>query len=131
MSMSDASVESLGALAGSQLVAVTFVKDYLQLQLEGPQTSHFHHLNVYNPSRVQADDTSFRWGEAGYRDALCACIDAHVSRAASEPEQIVLEFRNGTTFTISLCAEDFDGPEAGEWVHNADGKVQQHMIWQE
>jgi hypothetical protein len=127
--MSDVPVESMSALAGSQLVAVTFVKDYLQLVLEGPQASHSHHLNLYNPSRVQAGDTSFRWGEAGYRDALCACIDAHVSRAASEAEQIVLEFSNGTIFTISLRAEDFDGPEASEWVHEVDGEVQQVMVW--
>ncbi|HEY1389364.1 MAG TPA: hypothetical protein VGF38_12545 [Ktedonobacterales bacterium] len=129
--MSDATFEPLSASAGSQLVAVTFVKDYLQLALEGPQASHSHHLNVYNPSRVQAGDTSFRWGEVGYRDALCTCIDAHVSRAASEAEQIVLEFNTGTIFAISLRKEDFDGPEAGEWAHNADGMVQQHMIWQE
>lgn len=129
--MSDTPMESISALAGSQLVAVTFVKDFMQLALEGPQASHVHRVNVYNPSRVQAGGTSFRWGEAGYRDVLCACIDAHVARAASEAEQIVLEFSNGTIFTISLRKEDFGGPEAGEWVHNADGKVQQHMIWQE
>lgn len=128
--MSDTSLGPMSALAGSQLVAVTFVKDYLQLALEGPRASHSHHVNVYNPSRVQAGGTSFRWGEAGYRDALCACIDALVSRAASEAEQIVLEFSNGTIFTISLRDEDFNEPEAGEWVYSVGGKEQQIMVWQ-
>lgn len=127
--MSDVPVESMSTLAGSQLVAVTFVKDYVQLVFEGPQASHDHHLNVYNPTRVQAGGISFRWGEAGYRDALCACIDAHVSCLHHEPEQITLEFSNGTIFTISLRDEDCDGPEAGEWVHEVDGEVQQVMVW--
>jgi hypothetical protein len=70
-------------------------------------------------------------GRGGLPDALCTCIDETVSHAHREPEQITIEFSNGTVFTISLREEDFEGPEAGTWTFQVGKDVTMWMVWRD
>jgi hypothetical protein len=130
--MSDAPVEPISALARSELAAVTFIRDYLQLQFEGPDTGEFHLVSLYSPSRIHTDDTWFAGGEPGFRDALCKRIGVYVHRALTvrQQEQVVIEFADGATFALSLRAEDFQGPEAALYDHQK-GHEKQIVVWRD
>jgi len=97
----------LKVLAGSQLSAVVFVQDYIQLQFDGPG------LTVLTKSSVRVMNQSFEWGKQGYRDALCERIGKLVRQASTIPEQeIKIEFEDGSSISISLNPKDYRTAEA-------------------
>ncbi|MET8428952.1 hypothetical protein [Nocardia sp. NPDC004860] len=58
----------LARLVGLELASVVFVRDYLQLDFDGPR------LSCYVWPIIDADGTTRSLGDAGYRDTLCALI---------------------------------------------------------
>lgn len=97
------------SLRGSRLSSVEFVvNDYVQLRFDGPT------LNAYAPPVVSVNGRDFRWGEAGYRDALCDRVLARISVGWASPDEIVIEMDDGSRITISNRVEDAVGPESAE-----------------
>jgi hypothetical protein len=97
----------LALLVGTELGAVTFVRDYIQLTFDGPVLTALTSPTIARGGR--------RWshGDAGYRDALCACIALPVQAATARAgEAITITFTDDTELTISLRPSDRVGPEA-------------------
>lgn len=99
---------ALEPLVGEQLSAVVFIRDYIQLQFDGPG------LTAINDPTVIANGCTYRVSTPGYRDALCERIGhSVVSAEVAEVEEIKIEFDDHSTVSISLKAEDYvHGPEA-------------------
>ena len=99
----------LETLKGCELSAVTFVRDYVQLQFDGP------FLNCFVLPRVTVSETTFSSDSPGYRDALCGQIGKTVAGAAVEDDVVFhIFFADGSLIEISLRPEDRPGPEAVE-----------------
>ena len=61
-------------VVGQRLVAIKFVLDYLQVQFD----DHHFHCGVWPV--VWTTDGQFRYGQPGYRDALCSMLSRPVTR---------------------------------------------------
>jgi len=94
-------------LIGRELSAVEFIRDYVQFHFDGPRV-----VAITNPI-ISVGTVIYKWGQPGYRDALCDCITAKVQSASiSEGEKFYLEFEQKVCITISLKPEDYVGAEA-------------------
>ncbi len=119
--MTDQVANPLKVLQGSQLSSVEFVQDYVQLHFDGPT------LTAITPPRVRLMNQWFEWGKPGYRDALCERIGKLVDRALTISEQeIVVEFADGSTISISLRSEDCRTAEAALF----DNPPNPTVVWQ-
>jgi hypothetical protein len=97
----------LEELKGCEVSAVTFVRDYLQLQFDGP------YLNLFVWPQVLRNGTTFEFGDPGYKDALCALIGKSVAGIFEETDKTLrLFFVDGSIAEVSLLFEDRRGPEA-------------------
>lgn len=101
---------SLDRIVGNKLSSVEFVMDYHQLRFDGPC------ITAYIHPEVTVADTIYRWGEPGYRDALCERIASVVQKASIvEDKELCVDFDDGSSISISLRSEDYEGPEAVEF----------------
>ena len=98
--------EVMGEIVGRQLSSVTFVQDYIQFAFDGPG------LTTYTLPTVSFRRQSLKWGETGYRDALCAQIAHIVQQVEVDEQRVSLLFDNGAAISVSLLDEDYVGPEA-------------------
>jgi hypothetical protein len=95
----------MARLSGDRLESVVFVADYLQLNFHGGRFS------AYVWPVVAMDGKIRHFGEAGYRDALCALIGHEVLMAGASPEAgLVVEFALGTIVT-KPASHELAGPE--------------------
>jgi hypothetical protein len=92
--------QALQELVGEQLSSVTFVMDYLQLAFDGPT------INAYTWPTVGVAEEVLRFGNPGYRDALCARIAVKVVSVRLPPDRIEIAFADGSMICISLRADD-------------------------
>ncbi len=105
--MNEVKSNPLESLIGCELSSVEFVRDYIQLHFDGP------YLTLITNPMVQIGDIFYKWGQLGYRDAICDCINAKVSTAfISEGKELHLDFNQGTVITVSLKPKDYTGAEA-------------------
>jgi hypothetical protein len=106
---------ALDVLAGQELNAVVFIKDYVQLQFDDSGLTA-----VTNPA-VTTGVNVYGFGSSGYRDALCERIGRTVTKAhLAEEEEIRIDFDDGTAICISLKPEHYIGPEAAIFHHGED-----------
>jgi hypothetical protein len=102
-----AKISTLERLKGQELSAVTFVRDYLQLQFDGP------FLNIFVWPRIMAPAASVSFDMPGYRDGLCAQIGKTVGGVAVETDvNFRLFFTDGSIIEVSLLLDARRGPEA-------------------
>ncbi|WP_040807634.1 hypothetical protein [Nocardia concava] len=95
----------LGRLIGLELASVVFVRDYLQLDFDGPR------LTCYVWPTIEADGITRSLGDSGYRDSLCALISQTVvSTEEAVGAGLVLGFAIGT-LSIHPTPEELEGPE--------------------
>lgn len=115
------SVPSLRSLLGESVSAVTFVMDYLQVQLESGV------LNFYNWPIVSIGEKTLRHGDVGYRDALCEFITKTI-RAVDEllDEGLKLEFADSSIAVPLRVDKDFPGPEIAAFA----SRKGPWLIWQ-
>jgi hypothetical protein len=105
--MNQAEKSILEELKGCELSAVVFVRDYLQLQFDGP------YLTIFVWPRVKRQGTVFERGTLRYRDALCEQIGKAIGGVVEESDRrLSLFFTDGSIVEISLLPEDRRGPEA-------------------
>lgn len=81
----------LQRLIGEELSAVVFIRDYVQLQFDGPG------LTAVSDPKVIVDGRTYQVTAPGYRDALCERIGHTVNQAqVIEGEEIRIDFDDGS-----------------------------------
>lgn len=112
----------IGTIEGEELSSVTFVQGHVQFDFNGPTLTLFLWPEIFIPAGMQIGEGSYAYGEPGYRDAMCLQIGEAVETATFE-EAVALEiqFENGTIFRTSLREEDYEGPEAGQFLTGEAG----------
>ena len=94
-------------IEGEQLSAVSFVQDYVEFHFDGPVLRAFTHPSAFT------QEGSFRFPEAGSRDALCSFVqDTVQSVEIQENSHISLRFSNGRKIDIPIHEEGCTLPEA-------------------
>jgi hypothetical protein len=106
--------DGLHELVGCVLSSVTFVADYVQFGFNGPS------LTAYTLPVVSMGSGSIKWGESGYRDALCLQIGRNIERVEADEKHVAIVFQGGSAISISLLDEDYTGPEALQFSLNHD-----------
>jgi hypothetical protein len=102
--------DALRNLVGGELSSVVFVRDYIQLDFDGPC------LSAYTPPTVTRGSESLSLGQAGYRDSLCAQIGCRVERTeVVVKHRVSIVFDSCAVVSISLLDNDYRGPEALEF----------------
>jgi hypothetical protein len=112
-SFDNKALRALKELVGTQLSAVTFVMDYIQLTFDGSRT-----LNANTWPTVEIRRHTFRRNEPFYRDELCARIAAKVASAQVSPDSLDISLDDDAIIRISLRVEDLDAgvSEAAELI---------------
>jgi len=111
----------LVAITDSELSAVTFVRDYIQLHFDGPM------INTYTLPTVVVGGSVFSHADPGYRDALCARIGATVKAVYADPgQQLQIDFSDGSSLSISLRSEDRVVQEAAVYT---DAQTKEWASW--
>ena len=96
-------------LKGRELVAVTFVQDYLQLKFDPDPAG----LSCYTKVSIRRGGESATFGKPGFADRLLACIGHYVDVAVHDTDRALeLHFDNGSVFSAPLALGDYVGPEA-------------------
>ncbi len=99
--------QHLTGISASELSAITFVRDYIQLHFDGPT------INAYTLPTVVVGDSVFSHADSGYRDALCGRIGTMVLAAYAAPGQrLQIDFSDGCSLLISLKPADHVVEEA-------------------
>lgn len=92
--------EFLRHLLGLELSAVVFVRDYIQLQFDGPV------LTVVTTPEIETTTGILRSGQLGFRDALCDQI-SHTVKSVDLKAGVVIgiAFTDGGELLIPLQPE--------------------------
>jgi hypothetical protein len=111
------------AIEGEELSSVTFVRDYVQFDFNGPGLTLFHWPEIFVPEGKSLAEGSYAFGEPGYRDAVCSQIGESVSKTSIvEGSALEIEFETEVIFRSSLREEDYEGPEAGHFSTGVPGE---------
>jgi hypothetical protein len=109
------------SLIGQELASVVFVRDYLQLEFDGPRLSVFAWpLIVEGPQTQSINDL-------GYRNSLCSLI-GHPVQAVTEDTRtgLAIHFEHGTV-VINPEPSDLEGPEIA--LFYTDAGTTGWMVW--
>jgi hypothetical protein len=122
--MSQTSVQHLlNQLLTEDLSAVTFVRDYLQLQFNPPPI-----INVYSICSVSNGNFRVQFGEPAFANAIIAQIGKQVRSVSQLPTDIlVIEFVDGSTIEIPFGEGTFASSEAFEFF----GRDHEWGVWPE
>jgi hypothetical protein len=113
--MTETLADALAKLVGLDLSSVTFVRDYVQFEFDGPT------MSAYTMPTVEFGPESLSLGQGGYRDILCKQIGCRVERTEVGNQRVSIVFESGVAFSISLRDDDYRGPEALEfWLDRKD-----------
>jgi hypothetical protein len=94
-------------LVHCQLCTVTFLKDYVQLNFDGPM------FNFYEFPTVKVGDEEFNSKRFGYCDKICSLIGKAVAYVDEiENFGITIKFEDESTIFLSLKLEDRSSVEA-------------------
>lgn len=96
-------------LDAEPLSQVVFVHDYIQLVFQGT------YFNLYSRVTVHCGGCTLGSSDVGFADELRRLVGERVVDTWSEEGQFnVVKFERGTQVSVSLRAEDANGPEAFE-----------------
>ncbi len=105
--MTDTALKIREQVVGTELSAVTFVRDYVQLNFDGPG------FTVLTPITVSSSDTSCVSGDEQFRNRLCDQIRKRFADVLiKEHELLLISFDDGSSIALSLRDNDYPGPEA-------------------
>lgn len=94
----------LPALVGEKLSSVTFVLDYLQIDFNGKR------FTAYTWPVVIETNRRTKFGDSGYRDALCSLIARVVATVENCVTVLRICFSNGSALEFDI-EEDESGRE--------------------
>jgi hypothetical protein len=93
------------ALISHEMSSVIFVRDYLQLEFDGPRLSLFVWPQVTIDAQVR------QAGDPNYRDSLCSLIGLPVQAVEEDPDTgVAVYFESGSIVTKPVPSE-LEGPE--------------------
>ena len=100
-------------LIGLELVSVTFVRDYIQITLDGPSVLGPVLISIINDLRVADGPDYFILSSPGFRDVLCSAINRSVTNVHySEHVDISITLQGDLVLRIGLSDDDYKyGPE--------------------
>lgn len=105
----------VSALIGTELKAVCFVEDTLELRFDSAR------VTLYAWPHVLLTEFSVAYGEPEYRNALCAQIGEEVVEASlDEGSALTIELANAVVLGLSLREEDIDIPVSGSYSASGD-----------
>jgi hypothetical protein len=117
----DAEGVAFSMLVGRELGSVVFVRDYLELDFDGPQ------LSFYAWPRLVLAAEELCWGDPGYRDGLCDLIGRRVTGTVeSSAAGLMVDFDDHRLVIHPQIAE-LDGPEVAKLVIPPDGR--DWVVW--
>ena len=117
----DGSERTVESLAGEELAAVSFVRDYVEFHFDGPV------LRALTNPRVEDGGTTAEFPAPGSRDAFCALIGRTVrSVDAQDGVHIRLTFEDGAVLTVPLDEASRLGPEGAHFQATLTAPVQ---VW--
>jgi len=95
------------SIVREKLSGITFVMDYWQFQFDGPT------MNALTRVQVSANGSILRDGDDQFRNLICRQIGKIVSGVAlAKSEAFTITFKDSSSISVSLKAEDYVGPEA-------------------
>lgn len=112
-------MNSIRALEGYELSAVSFVRDYVEFHFDGPI------LRAITPPAVNLSKGEFKFEMNGWRDALCSLIGRKVESIVLNKSQIALSFEGGGEIKIPLTPTG-NAVEAMHFVPAGHGPLQ---VW--
>ncbi|MEV6860639.1 hypothetical protein AB0M44_06515 [Streptosporangium subroseum] len=93
------------ALVGEEMSSVIFVRDYVQLDFNGPR------LSLFSWPQIAVDSEVRLMGDPGYRDALCSLIGHTVLTVTEGADTgLVIGFGPGSV-VINPEPSQLEGPE--------------------
>lgn len=101
-------------LAGCELSAVCFVRNYVEFHFDGPV------LRCLAPPVVRSQGWTFEFPEEGSRDVLCGLIGQTVEQAEDASDRLTLSFPKDIE-VVMLKSSPGTGPEVGHLVPVTDG----------
>jgi hypothetical protein len=108
-------ITDLHQVAGSELSAVCFVRDYIELHFDGPT------LRILASPILIDGENRWEFPQDGSRDALCGLIGSVVVSAAEQPDSLVLEFDGGAVLKVPKASRGA-GPEIAHFVPMREGR---------
>jgi hypothetical protein len=94
-------------IIGTEMSAVTFVRDYVQLDFDGPKFNALTQITVASSKGFAVT------GNDQFRNHLCEQIAKPVADVRiTEEQEVMLSFADGSSIHLSLKSEDYRGPEA-------------------
>jgi hypothetical protein len=108
-------VNELRDLVGLELSAVSFVRDYVEFEFDGPV------LRSLASPIVSVDGVRWEFPHPGSRDAMCELIGRAVVEAQDLPERLLLGFAGDAIVEVPLSGEDA-GPEVAHFIPMVNGK---------
>jgi hypothetical protein len=100
--------DAFAQLIRSDLGAVIFVRDYVQLQFEPGGV-----LSAFTPVMVSSSGVQATFGDAAFANLILAQIGKVVGGVDfRRHELLAIRFEDRSTIAISLRLEDYPGPEA-------------------
>jgi hypothetical protein len=100
-------------LAGEELSAVSFVRDYVEFHFDGPV------VRALSPPVVHDGDERPKFPAPGSRDALCELIGRRVARVEVDADRAIrLRFEGDAEVVIPIGRGDPErvGPESAHYV---------------
>ena len=104
LSSQETDSEYLPDLVGEKLSSVIFVLDYLQLDFDGKRFTAYAWPVVIETNRRK------KFGDSGYRDALCSLIARVVAAVENRVTVLRVGFSNGSALEFDI-EEDESGRE--------------------
>ena len=100
-------------IVGTEMSAITFVRDYVQMHFDGPK------FNVMTPMAVSAPGVASVSGDDQFRNRLCGQIGKMVAEVSiEEGKSLQIAFADGSRISMSLKEVDFVGPEGVNYFGN-------------
>lgn len=123
--------DGLLSLVAGEIDTVSFVRDYVEFRVD------YNVLRALSPPEIRLPDgQSYRFPEAGSRDALCGLIDSSVVEAresgSDSGDDLRIEVRTdaGHLLTIPLDAGSRAGGEAAHLVPaDRQGRLESAGMW--
>lgn len=104
------------ALEHQELASVTFVRDYIQLNFDGPA------ISFYTFPAICKDGIKIQQGDPGYRDELCKLTGEKVTAVKEVvDEDLTITFGDLSSVVVSLKPEDRRSAESAMF-QGGDGK---------
>jgi hypothetical protein len=114
---------ALSKLCGESIAAITFVEDYVQVEVRGGR------MSILEPPRVEVQGRVLGHGDPDLAVELRACVGVSIRSIQVDEHRVQVELSNQTVLTIALseptgASEAFIYQDAGGriWVVGTSGR---------